>query len=187
MRKARCKGSSSRREPDRPRVAGAGGVGVLLWAVGIAWAAPAFGYETDPYTKRHLDIADSTAVLDREVNAALDEIRGVLEGRRGRVALHRGDASQARWPVADRPPGTMGDVLGRSGAPAGHTPRIAIRPTLGARHAHGPVLRLGAEHQGQRRAHRHGQESGTSSRRDASSTAATCAPGTRPRPPAAPS
>ena len=37
-------------------------------------AAGALGYETDPYTKRHLDIADSVAVLDAKVNEALDAI-----------------------------------------------------------------------------------------------------------------
>ena len=37
-------------------------------------AAPAHAYETDPYAKRHLDVADSLPVLDARVNDALDEI-----------------------------------------------------------------------------------------------------------------
>ncbi len=101
MRKARCKGSSSRREPGRPRAASTGGVGALLWAVGVVLAASAFGYETDPYTKRHLDIADSTAVLDREVNAALDQIvaswKGGEDEWRFIRAMHR--KLGGPWPI----------------------------------------------------------------------------------------
>lgn len=37
-------------------------------------AAPAQAYETDPYAKRHLDVADSLPLLDAKVNDALDEI-----------------------------------------------------------------------------------------------------------------
>ena len=44
-------------------------------AVLVALAAPPHhGYETDPYAKRHLDVADSLEVLDAKVNDALDEI-----------------------------------------------------------------------------------------------------------------
>lgn len=46
-------------------------VTVLLAAL----AAPSqHAYETDPYAKRHLDVADSLVVLDAKVNDALDEI-----------------------------------------------------------------------------------------------------------------
>ena len=45
--------------------------GAALAAV-LTFAASA--YETDPYTKRHLDIADSLSILDAKVNDALDEI-----------------------------------------------------------------------------------------------------------------
>ncbi len=44
------------------------GVAALLCAT---WAV---AYETDPYTNRDLDIADSMAVLDAKVNAALDDL-----------------------------------------------------------------------------------------------------------------
>ena len=57
-----------------------GGVRLLcLVACAVAGSA-VLAYETDPYTKRHIDIANSTAVLDREVNAALDEIASSWRG-----------------------------------------------------------------------------------------------------------
>lgn len=37
-------------------------------------ATHAYGYETDPYTNRHVTISDSTSVLDDQVNIALDEV-----------------------------------------------------------------------------------------------------------------
>ena len=37
-------------------------------------AASAQAYETDPYAKRHLDVADSLPLLDAKVNDALDEL-----------------------------------------------------------------------------------------------------------------
>lgn len=45
-------------------------------------AAPAAAYETDPYTNRHLDIADSVEALDAEVNAALAAIAAASAGQR---------------------------------------------------------------------------------------------------------
>ena len=45
------------------------------------------GYETDPYAKRHLDIADSLEVLDAKVNVALDEIAGRWQGGRNEWAF----------------------------------------------------------------------------------------------------
>ena len=73
MKKAACRASSS---PEGLRRAGAAGGGarlLCLIACAVFGQAP-LAYETDPYTKRHLDIADSTVVLDREVNAALDAV-----------------------------------------------------------------------------------------------------------------
>ena len=68
---------------------------------GSVFCASALGYETDPYTKRHLDIADSLAVLDREVNAALDEIAASWKHgeneRRFINAMHR--KLGGRWPI----------------------------------------------------------------------------------------
>ena len=40
----------------------------------LLMAAAALGYETDPYTKRDVDIGDSLDVLDAKVNAAFDDI-----------------------------------------------------------------------------------------------------------------
>ena len=63
---------------------------ILNWpALGFVLAtfgSAAFAYETDPYTGRHIDIAESAPALDRQVNAALDELaagwrRGADEGR----------------------------------------------------------------------------------------------------------
>lgn len=48
---------------------------VLGAAVGtLLTAGPAFAYETDPYTNRDVDLADSLAILDEKMNAALDRI-----------------------------------------------------------------------------------------------------------------
>ena len=49
-------------------------------AAALLLAASALGYETDPYTKRHLDIADSLVVLDAKVNDALDDIAASWPG-----------------------------------------------------------------------------------------------------------
>lgn len=51
-----------------------------LFLAGAVFGTAALAYETDPYTNRHIDIADSTAVLDREVNGALDEIAASWKG-----------------------------------------------------------------------------------------------------------
>lgn len=45
-------------------------------------AGPALAYETDPYTNRHMDIADSIGALDAQVNAALAAIAGASTSRR---------------------------------------------------------------------------------------------------------
>ena len=45
-------------------------------------AAPAAAYETDPYTNRHLDIADSIDALDAQVNSALAAIAAAATPRR---------------------------------------------------------------------------------------------------------
>ena len=45
-------------------------------------AAPALAYETDPYTNRHMDIADSIGALDAQVNAALAAIAAESTARR---------------------------------------------------------------------------------------------------------
>ena len=59
----------------------------------IAFAGLAAAYETDPYTGRHIDIADSGAVLDAQVNAALDDVaaawRGGANERRFVTAIYR--------------------------------------------------------------------------------------------------
>ncbi len=66
----------------------------LAVAVALAMSGGgAVAYETDPYTSRHIDIADSAPALDRQVNAALDELaaswrRGADEGRFAK-ALYR--------------------------------------------------------------------------------------------------
>ncbi len=52
----------------RRAVAGMAGIAALCAG------ALAMAYETDPYTNRHIDIADSLRVLDVKVNATLDEI-----------------------------------------------------------------------------------------------------------------
>ena len=80
MTKAACGASSSLREFGQPGVASVRGVRVALFLAGVVFATATFGYETDPYTNRHLDIADSTTVLDREVNAALDAVAAAWEG-----------------------------------------------------------------------------------------------------------
>ena len=41
---------------------------------GAALCLTALGYETDPYSNRHVDIVDSTGVLDARVNVALDDV-----------------------------------------------------------------------------------------------------------------
>ena len=46
----------------------------IVLITGITLAALAFGYETDPYTNRHVDISDSTPVLDNQVNEALNDL-----------------------------------------------------------------------------------------------------------------
>ena len=53
-------------------------------------SAAAGAYETDPYTGRHFDIADSGATLDAQVNAALDDI----------AARWRGGANEQRFVTA---------------------------------------------------------------------------------------
>ena len=52
------------------------------WLVAL-FAAAATAYETDPYTNRHLDIADSIGVLDAQVNAALGAIAAEWPASRG--------------------------------------------------------------------------------------------------------
>ena len=48
---------------------------VLGAAVGtLLTAGSAFAYETDPYTNRDVDLADSLPILDEKMNAALDRI-----------------------------------------------------------------------------------------------------------------
>ncbi len=59
---------------------GLGRVRVGLFLASLVFGQAALAYETDPYTKRHLDIADSTAVLDRKVNAGLDAVAAAWEG-----------------------------------------------------------------------------------------------------------
>ena len=51
----------------------------------VLLAAPATAYETDPYTNRHLDIADSIGALNAQVNAALAAIAETSTAR------HRGE------------------------------------------------------------------------------------------------
>ena len=80
MKKAACRASSSRKGLSRPGADSVGGVRPGLFLACFVFGAAALAYETDPYTKRHLDIADSTAVLDREVNAALDAVAAAWEG-----------------------------------------------------------------------------------------------------------
>lgn len=53
-----------------------------LFLLAFLLAAPAFGYETDQYHDREVPLADSTAVLDRRVNAALAEIAAEWRGPR---------------------------------------------------------------------------------------------------------
>ena len=48
--------------------------GIVGRTIAVLICAGAAGYDTDPYTNRHLDIADSLLVLDREVNAALNDL-----------------------------------------------------------------------------------------------------------------
>lgn len=66
--------STPRRKPGR-RWHGA-------W-LAAALAATAAAYETDPYTNRHLDIADSIGALDAQVNAALTAIATAWPASRG--------------------------------------------------------------------------------------------------------
>ena len=47
----------------------------------------AHGYETDPYTNRHLDVADSLAAMDAKVNEALDEVAASWRGGEDEWAL----------------------------------------------------------------------------------------------------
>ncbi len=47
---------------------------MLACLAGAVLCLTAQGYETDPYSNRHLDIADSTGVLDARVNAVLDDV-----------------------------------------------------------------------------------------------------------------
>ena len=65
--------AGSRRKVERGawRLARARRAGLALLAVGAPLAA---GYEIDPYTNRDVDIADSMALLDAQVNEALDDI-----------------------------------------------------------------------------------------------------------------
>ena len=55
-------------------------IGINSRAIGVAAigavavAGPALGYETDPYTKRHIELSDSQAILDAKMNEALDDI-----------------------------------------------------------------------------------------------------------------
>ena len=65
LKKGKCVAGRDRHRPLSARVA------VLLAALA---ASPHQAYETDPYTKRHLDVADSLRILDAKVNGALDEI-----------------------------------------------------------------------------------------------------------------
>jgi len=56
---------------------------LAVTALSLVLASPAavIAYETDQYTNRSVDIADSTEVLNREVNKALEEI--IAEWRKG--------------------------------------------------------------------------------------------------------
>ena len=58
----------------------AAGRKALLLIAALATPA-ALGYEIDPYTNRDVDIADSLAVLDAQVNDALDDIAASWAGR----------------------------------------------------------------------------------------------------------
>ena len=46
----------------------------IVLIAGIVVAVATHGYETDPYTNRHVDISDCTPVLDEQVNEALDDL-----------------------------------------------------------------------------------------------------------------
>ena len=80
MTKAACRASSSRKGLRATDATGQGGVRLLVLLACTVFGQAGLAYETDPYTKRHIDIADSTAVLDREVNAALDAVAGAWKG-----------------------------------------------------------------------------------------------------------
>ena len=60
-----------------PSVSRAGPTLALTLAL---WGVGAFGYETDPYTGRTIDIADAGAALDARVNVALDDIAAGWRG-----------------------------------------------------------------------------------------------------------
>lgn len=60
---------------------------IVLAALLFFVAAPATSYEIDPYTNRHIDVADSLAVLDAKVNAALDDIASSWSGKPSELRL----------------------------------------------------------------------------------------------------
>ena len=55
------------------------GIRALAWGA-LLIGAVARAYETDPYTNRHIDLADGLAVMDAKVNDALDAIAAGWDG-----------------------------------------------------------------------------------------------------------
>ena len=55
------------------------GIRVFAWGA-LLIGAVARAYETDPYTNRHIDLADGLAVMDAKVNDALDAIAADWNG-----------------------------------------------------------------------------------------------------------
>ena len=83
-------------------------------AVGtLLTAGSALAYETDPYTNRDLDLADSLAILDEKMNAALDRIAASWSRGEDEWAFITAIYRDVGGPALDRQARALGD--GRAG------------------------------------------------------------------------